>query len=242
MTEQGTVRYGNTTIAYSVVRSVRRKKTVQITLDPLGGVMVATPEALAGDEIRRIVERRAGWIVQRASDASIAPAPKQFVSGESLPYLGREVRMDVSQADVPRVRIRFAHWGFFVSAPASLAGEERREAIYAAFMRWYRRRALDRVRDAVARWSSLLRVQPAGVAIRNQRQRWGSCAPDGTLRFNWRVVLAEATLIDYVVVHELLHLAIRPHSREYWESFSRAMPDYASRRARLREVGARLAF
>ncbi len=64
-----------------------------------------------------------------------------------------------------------------------------------------------------------------------------SCAPDGTIRFNWRVVMTEPSLIDYVVLHELLHLKIRDHRRDFWAEMAALMPDYKVRRARLREFG-----
>ena len=75
------------------------------------------------------------------------------------------------------------------------------------------------------------------VLIRDQRQRWGSCAPDGTLRFNWRVMMLEPALVDYVIVHELTHLAVPNHSDDYWKLVNRIMPDAQERRQKLREVG-----
>ena len=78
------------------------------------------------------------------------------------------------------------------------------------------------------------------VLIRDQRQRWGSCALDGTLRFNWRVVMLEPALVDYVIVHELAHLTVRNHSADYWDLVVRIMPDAQERRRTLRAVGQRL--
>ena len=75
------------------------------------------------------------------------------------------------------------------------------------------------------------------VLIRDQRQRWGSCAPDGTLRFNWRAVMLPPALIEYIVVHELIHLTIKTHSTDFWALVSKAMPDAQQRRRRLREAG-----
>ena len=80
------------------------------------------------------------------------------------------------------------------------------------------------------------------VLIRDQRQRWGSCAPDGTLRFNWRVVMLEPPLAEYVVVHELAHLKVGSHSSEYWALVSSLLPDAQRRRRWLREAGRILPF
>lgn len=240
MTEQGEVRYGTTVIPYKVSRSARRKKTIELTLDTLEGVLVAAPMKATPEQIQAVVSKRASWIVQRSVDGLMMPRPKAFVTGESLPYVGREVRMEVSSADVPRVHIRFSHWAFTVTVPDGMDGEERCIAIRSAFVRWYRRRARERISQSIARWSPIVGVAPTAVKIRDQRQRWGSCAPDGTLRFNLRIAMADSWLLDYVVVHELCHLTQRSHSRQFWAGVEKAMPDYNSRRLMLREVGPRL--
>jgi len=237
VSEHGLVRYGNSDICYTVLRSARRKKTIEITVDGAEGVLVAAPLAASSDDIRNVVLRRAGWILAKANWEAPPAQSKLFISGETLPYLGREVRMDVTNDDTPAVRVRFTHWAFDVRVPSGLDGEARREAIRNAFKRWYRRRALDAVRKSAERWQVLLGVRAARIAVRDQRQRWGSCAPDGTLRFNWRIAMAEPMLLDYVVVHELVHLLHRTHSTEFWQAIERICPDYRLRRMRLKERG-----
>jgi hypothetical protein len=240
MTELGQVRFGTTTIDYRVVRSRRRKKTIEISIDHGEGVLVAAPWATPPGAIRDVVLRRAGWIVQRASQQLLEPAQRGFVSGESLLYLGREVRLIVVAAEAMHVSIRFDHWQFRVSVSAHLDGEERRFAIERAFQRWYRRRAGERLREAVGLWSPLLGATPSKVLVRDQRKRWGSCSPDGSLRFNWRIVMAAPAIIEYVAVHELAHLLHRNHSTAYWAEVERLMPDFKNRRAELKKVGPRL--
>ncbi len=121
--------------------------------------------------------------------------------------------------------------------PAGLGGEERRDAIERAVTGWFRREAGAHFEARVTRWAAIGGRAPSGVRIGNQRRRWGSCAPDGTLRFNWRLLMAEQTVIDYVVVHELAHLAVRSHSSEFWNEVERVLPDYRERKALLRRIG-----
>ena len=237
MAERGSVRFGATTIPYAIIRSRRRKKTIEITLDPAEGVIVSAPVNVPSEDIARVVHRRAGWIVRKSTEAMLHPRPKQFVSGESLPYLGRQVRMFVDSSDVKRASVHFDHWTFRIVVPEQLAGEARRKAILAAVTAWYKRRAEGRLTARARVWSEKLGVAPTRVLTRDQRQRWGSCAPDGTIRFNWRVVMTEPSLIDYVVLHELLHLKVRNHGREFWAQMAAFMPDYKVRRSRLREFG-----
>ena len=120
---------------------------------------------------------------------------------------------------------------------AICAGKNALTKVRAAFEAWYRERAAMKLPPRVERIASHLGVQPKEVLIRNQRRRWASCAPDGTLRFNWRAIMVPPALLDYVVAHELAHLRVRSHTSEYWSVVAQAIPDYRLRRQRLREVG-----
>lgn len=241
MTEHGTVRYGSSDIRYEVVRSRRRRKTLQLTVDGASGVVVAAPASTPIADIDSFVRKRASWIIRNASDATLRARAPQFRSGESLPYLGRQVQMVVENSStVRRTEVRFRHWTFEVAVPSSLCGDERQDAMRTAFVSWYRKQAERRLRHAVERWSSVVGHEPSRVLIRDQKRRWGSCSADRTLRFNWRSVLLDPTLMDYVVVHELAHLSVKNHSREFWALVLKAMPDAERRRQKIREVGAHL--
>ena len=240
MTARDSVRFGDTTIEYEVRRSRRRRKTVQITVDA-DGVHVAAPARTPYRELRDIVRNRARWILRHAAEAMREPAPLRFVSGETVPYLGRNLRMTVTPADVPQPEVRFDHWRFRVAVPHGLAGSARREAVRLAFARWYWARAAERLEAGVERWWPRLgRGAGSRVLVRDQRRRWGSCSYDGTLRFSWRVMMLAPDLIDYIVAHELAHLTRRDHSAHFWALLSREIPDEQERRKRLREAGRRL--
>ena len=78
------------------------------------------------------------------------------------------------------------------------------------------------------------------IRIGGQRTLWGSCSPGGTLSFNWRLVLAPAEVLDYVVVHELCHLRVPNHSRRFWTLLEERRPQWREQRAWLREHGPEL--
>ena len=237
MMERDSIRFGDTTIEYRVRRSDRRKKTVQVTVDG-GGVQLAAPMDTPADDLQTLVRRRAPWILKHGSDGLLTAAPKRFVSGETLPYLGRNVRMVFEAADIRTPEIRFDHWRFSIKVPRNLPEGKRQERIRRAVAAWYRGRAAKRLQLGVTKWLPRFGGgEPPQVLIRDQRQRWGSCAPDGTLRFNWRVMMLDPALVDYVIVHELAHLAVRGHSYEYWRLVNRVMPDAQERRRKLGDVG-----
>ena len=240
MTSHKNIRFGNTTIDYQVRRSKRRKKTIQIILSD-SGVRVLAPMTTPDSELQAIVRKRAPWILKHFSQSTLDAEPMRFVSGEKLPYLGRNLRLHIDTDNVLMPSVRLDHWRFRVAVPESLDGEDRHRSIREAAMQWYQERATERLAETVERWWPRLGCgEKSRVLIRDQRRIWGSCAPDGTLRFNWRAVMLKPALIEYLVVHELAHLTHRNHSKDFWGLVSEVMPDAQQLRKTLREEGRRL--
>ena len=230
----------NSVISYTVKRSRRRRKTVQIIVSD-GAVMVSAPMHTPNREIQDIVKRRGGWILDKLETESQGPPPLGLVSGDALPYLGRELTLIVEESDVRKPSAHLDSDCLVVVAPSGLCGEERRESVQAALVTWYRARAGEILTDSVSLWLSAMgRTEMPRVLVREQKTRWGSCSADGTLRFSWRLAMVEHELIDSVAVHELAHLEVMNHSPAFWDVVLRAMPDAKDRRKRLAEAGRNL--
>ena len=235
MAKRGRVRVSGTYIEYEVRRSKRRKKTIQLTVE--GGVArVAAPSVVPLSELREFVRQRARWILDRLSEPQNGE-PLRLVNGEELPYLGRSLRMVVRRADVDLPQVGFDNLRLLVAAPRAVSVDGRREMVFSAISAWYRARAEEHVQASVERWRSKfgVSVMPP-VLIGAQRSFWGSCSPDGTLRFSWRTMMLEPALVDYIVVHELAHLEVMNHSKAFWAVVYKVMPDALQRRRRLRET------
>ena len=237
MASRDRVRVGDTIIDYEIRRSVRRKKTVEITL--VGGcVHVKAPSRLPKRDIQQIVLKKASWIIGRLSETEQEAPPNRFVTGETLPYLGRNVPLTVEVADAPSVTVSLDHWTFRIAAPHGESGHDHAGQIRDAVVSWYKCRAAEYLPTEVDRWWGRLGTgTKSRILIRDQRSRWGSCAHDGTLRFNWRLMMLEPSLVEYVVVHELAHLTFMDHSTNFWNLVTQALPDAQQRRRRLREAG-----
>jgi predicted metal-dependent hydrolase len=121
-----------------------------------------------------------------------------------------------------------------------LGGEQRSRPQTASLERWYREQARARVTRLVEREAARLRVTYRSVAIRDQRTRWGSCSANGALSFNWRLVLAPAEVLAYVVVHELCHRLRHDHSPAFWQLVEDAWPGHRAQRAWLDRHGPEL--
>jgi predicted metal-dependent hydrolase len=116
------------------------------------------------------------------------------------------------------------------------AGPER----LAALERWYRRAAYDEVRGRLDSACAQIGASYERLAIRGQRTRWASCSRTGTMSFNWRLLLAPAAVLDYVVWHEVCHLEVMDHSPRFWALLESRCPGYRDQVRWLRRHGATL--
>lgn len=157
------------------------------------------------------------------------PAPaREYVSGEGFPYLGRSYRLLLVDAqDVP-VKLEA---GRFCMRRAD-AAEGR-----AHMIRWYTAHARPWLAARAARFAGRVDAVPAGVAVQDLGYRWGSCGKGGTLYFHWKSILLPPRIVEYVVVHELVHLHEGHHTPAFWRLLEHAMPDYAARKQWLAENG-----
>lgn len=240
--ERGSLRHGDTTIPYVIVRSRRRFRTMQITVNAEDGVSVAVPVRVGTETVRKFVKQRAGWIVRTKAEIDARPKPLRLVNGERVSFMGERLPLSVIEDDVSRISVRLESSGLHVTVPDSLTRAERKSAIRRAVVSWYMRRARKCLSERVDVWRRRMRCKPRRVIVKDQRSRWGSCSADGTLRFNWRIVMAEPDLIDYLVVHELLHMRIRSHSSRFHAELANVMPDYRDCELRLNEFGRQMAL
>jgi predicted metal-dependent hydrolase len=177
------------------------------------------------------VREKRFWIYKKLAEKEyLAPsAPtKRYVSGEGFPYLGRNYRLllvDEQDVDVKLMRGRFA-----MTRSAARNGSEH-------MTHWYRERARSWLAERVERYRARVGVEPTGVEVQDLGFRWGSCGKGGRLYFHWRSILLPPPMVDYIVVHELVHLVEPHHTPAFWTRVERVIPDFAARKQWLREHG-----
>ena len=91
---------------------------------------------------------------------------------------------------------------------------------------WYRSLAEKRLGEKTVRLAGVIGVNPASVTVKNYKSRWGSCSTKGDISYNWRIILAPHSIVDYVVVHELCHMLEHNHSSKYWKHVERHVPNW----------------
>jgi predicted metal-dependent hydrolase len=215
--------------AYAVRRSDRARR-VRVTVDPQRGVEVVLPRRAPARAAGEAVVELAPWIERRLAEQARVRAALAD-RGETVPYLGQALELVAEPG-----RTRAHRRGDRLLVPGAAA--ERAQALE----RFYRRAAREEIAPRVALACAQAGVACARITIRAQRTRWGSCSRSGTLSFNWRLLLGPADVLDYVVWHEVCHLAVMDHSPRFWALLARHMPGYHEPRRWLRRNGAMLAL
>ena len=233
------IRYGKREISFEIKRG-SRKRTVAICVNPMATVTVFSPPHLDDEEIRMIVRKKARWILGKqelmGKEAYSNPV-KEFVSGESFSYLGRYYRLKVikSSADTER-KCRLVNGRFFVEVDGNRDRERDKTAIKTSLINWYLEHAEEKIRERVSRFGQQIGKLPVSVKVRNQKKRWGSCSREGIIHFNWKIIMAPISVMDYLVVHELCHLIYPQHSSEFWQKVRSIIPDYEKKGNWLRKL------
>lgn len=216
------------------IRLSPRRRTLCLQVRADGGVRILAPLRTPRGAIRAFVTDRMAWIRAKQKWFAARPAPPQplpLTQGTTVPLLDDKLVLDI-HARAGRVHI--------VRDGDALRFEGPVVHLQVALARWYRARAAEYVARRVQAFAPHVGRAPTKIAIRDQRTRWGSCSARGTISINWRLMLAPAQLIDYVIVHELCHLLHANHGPRFWQAVARVVPDYASRRAQLNARAATL--
>lgn len=217
-------------LRFDVRRSVRRR-TLQITVERSGGLLLSAPPGVDESSLRDFVYEKRFWIYTKLAEKELlrrAVPRKEFVDGEGFLYLGRSYRLKLVDAqDVP---LKLSAGRFQLRRDAGGAGREH-------FIRWYSERAREKLTVFVDELQARMEVQPSGVKVQDLGYRWGSCGKGDWLYFHWKTILLPSRIVEYVVAHEIGHLHEPHHTPEFWLRLERAMPDYAQRKAWLAERG-----
>lgn len=213
------------------VRRSGRRRTLGLTVERDGSLVLSAPPGVADARLERFAEQKRFWIYEKlAAKTALPPAlpVRAFVTGEGFPYLGRSHRLQlVAELDVP---VKLDAGRFKMRREDATRGR-------ATMVRWYTAHAQPWLAARVARYADRIRVSPGAVTVQDLGYRWGSCGKRGRMYFHWQCILLPPRIIDYIVVHELVHLREPHHTPEFWRAVERAMPDWEPRRRWLAEHG-----
>lgn len=200
-----------------------------------GTVKVRMPARLALHHAERFVEQKQHWIKAKLAQNPPIEA-RLYRDGETLPFLGDLLTLNISPGRGKNQVHRDGDILLVNTRQKTLS----QTALKKQVTDWYRQQAgdyLSRRSNELAEWSGL---QPASVEVKTYKARWGSCSISGKVQLNWKLLMAPAAIIDYVIIHELCHLEQHNHSPAFWQLVARFDPNFTQHRAWLKTNGQQL--
>ena len=230
------VLFGQTEITYSV--NVSDRKTLAIHVYPDGQVAVDAPLNASHEAIAEKVKKRASWIFKQQIQFEAYPPvlpQRQYLSGETHRYLGKQYRLLVIQGDIDKVKLVHGRLVVETVVPDS------RERVKKLLQDWYRQRAKAIFTERYTYCLTLVAkigIEPKlpGFQMHYMSKRWGSCTKQGKIMLNPELIAAPKECIDYVITHELCHLKERNHSQAFYKLLTVVMKEWEIRRTRLNQM------
>lgn len=221
-------------IGYTLKRSRKRRKTISLQISTAAEVVVSAPYFTPVREINRFVQEKQNWIdkiIQKHNQARLLNKEKKYISGEFFYYLGESFPLEVFFEPNERTGLIFWNKRFYLNAP------EDREIKKHFFFLWYKQKASEYISGRVDFYCHKLKLTARGIRITSAQKRWGSCSEDNNLAFSFRLIMAPPEVIDYVIMHEIMHIREKSHASRFWKLIEEAMPEYKTHRRRLKEYG-----
>ena len=216
----------------NVVRSAR-KKSMHIVIERDGTVSVQVPENIAYERILSILQAKEYEIHKKLlywKELNKEQIERPFVAGQSFMYLGKNYNLQIVTGQ--KSHLIFKDGKFLLSDQSASPRD--------AFVKFYKKQAKLKIQERLLLYQDTVNKMPGKVEIRELPTRWASCTPTGNIYFNWRCVMAPMVVLDYLIIHELVHLEHPNHSRAFWDKVSILCPNYQQQETWLKRNGVRM--
>lgn len=198
-----------------IIRS--KRKTVSIQIKDDGKLIVRAPLRLSKKNILSIVKKHQNWINTKQQEViQRKKTLKKFSEGEEFLYLGKYYPLKIVNDN--ENLLTFDN-NFYLSYYCLSNAKE-------VFSHWYKQNAEKIIKYRTEYYADINNLKYTKIKISNAKTRWGSCSYNGNISINWRLIMAPVEVLDYVIVHELVHLKIDNHSKDFWQNVEKIYPDY----------------
>ena len=236
MSQTYTITYGTITIPFQI--NLKERKTLSIRVEPDSSVRVFAPLSSNIESISLKVKSKAAWILkQKNFFLGFAPitAQRQFVSGETHLYLGRQYRLrivDIPEQELESVALSL---GYITIKTKSRDKTHLKNLLNA----WYQVKAENHFRLILKNTLPVFhryKIEAPHLQIRFMEKRWGSCTAKGKILLNTELIKASKICIKYVIIHELCHLIESNHNKAFYKLLAIVLPDYETLKNKLEKM------
>ena len=214
------IKYGNSRIVYSIKKS-KRRKTSEIHVDKKS-VEIIVPETKSLSEIKKMVEGKRNWILQRQIQLRQEKPGPTYQNNTTVPYLGKNYKLVIKLAQKSD-GISKKNSRFVISLRSKRPSKKKTKLLYES---WILENSQSILYKAMVRYSRKVGVKPKKIQMKKLRSKWGSLSNDNTININLHLLKADQKIVDYIILHEICHLKIKQHSHHFWSFIEQFDPTY----------------
>lgn len=218
--------------SFEIYRIAENRKTVRLTIYPNLKIVLFTPLDFSDEKIDSFLKRKINWINKQLKELKRLKrngSNKQYISGESLLYLGRQYKLIVEKADIDSVS--FKHGRIIVNTTKSVTDSQTNQIL---LDHWYLKQSERVLKE---RYNLMLKkfayTFTPELSIRKMSKRWGSFLAKRKILLNPELIKAHKECIDYVIIHELCHMKHNNHSAAYYRFLTLKCPNWRSLKEQL---------
>jgi len=210
--EKCETRINGQTIIYTLKRSFKARR-VRLEVRQQTGLTVIVPRSYPIGQLAGFLKSKERWIsrnLARFNQLELLSAPKELRNGDTIAYLGQDLEL-VKQENHHGESVVLDGNKLVLSPDLFNNG-----LLELALEQWYRSKAARLITEIADKLSSQMGIDYKRILIRGQKTRWGSCSHKKNLSFNWKLIMAPEPVVEYVIIHELIHLKEMNHSKRFW--------------------------
>lgn len=216
---------------YKIIR--QRRKSVTIHIEDDLSIVVKAPYDISHEEIDKIVTKHEVWINKTIRDKENLARRKDWLHNGEILYLGKKLQVCIDEEPTGKVAVSVADGVLTIVTP----NKKDHFLIKTQLEMYTKEQALKLFTTLTDKYCNLLGCKYSSLTLRKQKTRWGSCSSKGGLSYNIRLMSAPIEVIEYVVLHEVMHLIYFDHSKAFWNAIAKVMSDYKIRQSYLKEQG-----
>ena len=227
MPEHGSINYIHMN-PNKIIRS--KRKTLSLTINENAELIIRAPKRLSIEKIQDFINEKENWINRKKR--LIENQIKDVASNHNkLMYLGDLFPINVEQNAAKEL---------FFTGEEFIANSIEPDSLSLSIKKWYKNKFKEIALPRVAYFANKHNLMVNQVRIKNQKTMWGSCSSKNNINLNYLLLMAPMGVIDYVIVHELVHTIHRNHSTDFWDSVESIMPEFQEHKRWLKKNGYKL--
>ncbi|HNY60402.1 MAG TPA: SprT family zinc-dependent metalloprotease [Bacteroidales bacterium] len=218
------------------IEKTERKKTVSIFIERDSSVRVLAPASASNETIETAIKSKEYLIFSKLAkwkELNQGKVNREYVNGQSFLYLGRNYRLKLTEDQNVPLKIS---GGFFLLDKKYLPKAEK------VFKDFYKEKGLLKIKERIKVHEDKFSIKPTSVKVLDLQNRWASWTPKNGLNFHWKCVMAPVSVLDYIIMHEMVHLKYPNHSADFWNELDKKMPNFREQEKWLKRNGVKMSL